>query len=166
VADRGHEEWDVRRAQESDAGAIAGLIQQLGYSADAATTRQRLVRILGREDHLVVVGRLQDGSVCAWLHAHASDALESGFRVEIVGLVVGEHVRRKGIGQELVAEAQRWAGSLGAEAIIVRSNIKRTESHLFYPALGYTESKTQRVYKKQAAELQNAGEPTARDKAG
>ena len=139
----------LRPAREGDAAAISELIGQLGYSADAALTRQRLTRILGRADHIVLVAAMSDGAICGWLHAHAADALESGFRVEIVGLVVAQAARRKGVGQRLVEQAERWAISLGAEAIVVRSNIKRTESHAFYPALGYSEAKTQKVYRKQ-----------------
>ena len=37
---------------------------------------------------------------------------------------------------------------IGAEAVVVRSNTKRVESHIFYPALGFTVSKTQSVYRK------------------
>ena len=32
--------------------------------------------------------------------------------------------------------------------MVVRSNIKRTEAHLFYPSIGYTLGKTQHVYVK------------------
>jgi GNAT superfamily N-acetyltransferase len=139
----------LRPARESDAAAISQLIAQLGYSADSTATQQRLGRLLPREDHLVLVAVTKGETVCGWLHAHAADALESGFRVEIVGLVVGREMKRKGVGKALVEQAERWAKALGAEAIVVRSNIKRTESHAFYPALGYTESKTQKVYRKQ-----------------
>jgi hypothetical protein len=48
----------------------------------------------------------------------------------------------------LVAEAERWAREKGAEGVVVRSNAQRVESHLFYPALGFQESKRQVVYRK------------------
>ena len=44
-----------------------------------------------------------------------------------------------------VAAAERWAANLPAEFIVVRSNIQRAGSHLFYPALGYAAVKTQHV---------------------
>jgi hypothetical protein len=37
---------------------------------------------------------------------------------------------------------------LGAPVLVVRSNTTRRESHVFYPALGFSVSKTQRVYRK------------------
>jgi GNAT superfamily N-acetyltransferase len=75
--------------------------------------------------------------------------LESGFIVEIAGLVVAEDCRRAGAGRALVQQAERWAGARGAESLVVRSNTLRTESHRFYPALGFLLSKTQAVYGKQ-----------------
>jgi GNAT superfamily N-acetyltransferase len=74
--------------------------------------------------------------------------LESGFRVEINGLIVSPEARRRGVGRALVSRAEEWALQVGAEAIVVRSNVQRIESHAFYPALGYDVSKTQTVYRK------------------
>jgi len=86
--------------------------------------------------------------LCGWLTAHAFDTLASGFRVQITGLVVAESHRRQGAGRHLVAAAERWAEKIGAETIVVFSNVQRTESHAFYPALGYTNTKTEAVYRK------------------
>jgi hypothetical protein len=48
----------------------------------------------------------------------------------------------------LIEEAESWAKNVGAEAVSVRSNTKRIEAHLFYPALGYKKTKTQAVYER------------------
>jgi GNAT superfamily N-acetyltransferase len=82
------------------------------------------------------------------LQAHAAHILESGLRVEITGMIVSPEVRRCGVGRLLVTEAERWAREKGAEVIVVRSNAQRVESHLFYPALGFRESKRQVVYRR------------------
>ena len=137
----------IRRAQLSDAPAIAQLTAELGYRADAGTIADRLARLAGRADHVVAVA-VVDGQVGGWLQAHASDALESGFRAEIVGLVVGNAWRRRGLGRRLVDYAERWAAAQGADVVVVRSNTIRQKSHAFYPALGYRQSKTQAVYRK------------------
>jgi len=63
-------------------------------------------------------------------------------------LVISSSARRSGIARRLIEEAEAWTKSIGAEAISVRSNTKRIEAHLFYPALGYKEIKTQAVYEK------------------
>jgi GNAT superfamily N-acetyltransferase len=137
----------LRAATTSDSAEIARLTGELGYAADPAAIARRLARIADRPDQLVLVAVL-DGRVAGWLQAHASDVLESGFRVEIVGLIVGEDCRRRGVGRRLVQRAEQWAVEVGASAVVVRSNTRRTESHLFYPALGFSASKTQAVYRK------------------
>ena len=138
----------IRCATEADAEALGALSNALGYSADAAIVRSRLAAVLASQTYLMVVAEAEAGAVVGWLQAHASHVIESGFRVEITGLIVSPEMRRAGVGRLLVNEAERWARTLLAEAVVVRSNIQRTESHAFYPALGYTRTKTQAVYRK------------------
>lgn len=140
--------FSVRAATAEDAKAIARLVEELGYSADEQMVRERLSRLAGRSDHLVAVAQSASGEICGWLQAHSSEVLESGFRVEIVGLVTAKQMRRRGIGRLLAECAESWAVHMGAQAIVVRSNVKRVESHPFYAALGYEQTKTQSVYRK------------------
>jgi GNAT superfamily N-acetyltransferase len=143
--------FKVRVASESDAVPISALSRELGYPAEAKTLRERLRRILARDDQRMLVAEGPHGEIWGWLQAHSSDVLESGFRVEITGLVVSENVRRQGVGRSLVAQAETWAAEISAATVVVRSNAKRVESHEFYPALGYVPSKTQVVYRKPTA---------------
>jgi predicted N-acetyltransferase YhbS len=138
----------VRPAREADADAIAQLSATLGYPATAAEILDRLRFMLGSQNHLITVATDSSGAVIGWMHAHASHVLESGFRVEIIGLIVAPEARRYGAGRALVNEAEQWARKLGADKIVVRSNVQRAESHAFYPALGYELTKTQKVYRK------------------
>lgn len=80
--------------------------------------------------------------------AEPAAIVESGFRVEITGLIVAAEQRRHGVGRAFVAEAESWVKLISAEAIVARGNIRRVESHAFYPALGYSAAKTQNVYRK------------------
>ena len=137
----------IRDAVLSDSADIARLTSLLGYAADAETISCRLARISNRQEHLVIVAVLNE-KIVGCLQAHASLVLESGFRAEIFGLIVSEKSRRCGVGRSLVQRAECWAVEIGAEAVVVRSNTKRVESHIFYPALGFTASKTQTVYRK------------------
>ena len=141
----------IRRATTEDASSIAKLSSTLGYDAEPGIIAGRLRAILGSECDLLIVATDARGAVLGWLQAHAAHIVESGFRVEIAGLVVSPGQRRCGAGRALVAEAERWAGAIAAEAIVVRSNVHREESHAFYPALGYTPTKTQNVYRKDLA---------------
>jgi GNAT superfamily N-acetyltransferase len=138
----------IRPATEADSDPIATLTGELGYPCQPAATRRRVISMLGRSDYLLLVAEAPGSAICGWLQAHSSEALESGFRAEIVGLVVAQNARRQGIGQRLVAEAEKWASSISAPAVVVRTNSTRSESHPFYLALGYTAAKTQVVYRK------------------
>jgi GNAT superfamily N-acetyltransferase len=141
-------ELQVRAATLGDAAPIGALSAELGYPVEPPVLRQRLGRILARDDQRLLVAELPGGAVCGWLQAHACDSVETGSRVEIVGLVVAPRQRRSGVGRALIARAEAWAAELSAEAIVVRSNATRVESHAFYPALGYETWKTQVVYRK------------------
>ena len=138
----------IRRAVEEDASSIARLSATLGYDAEPAVIAGRLRAILGSDVDLMIVAEDARRAVIGWLQAHAAHIVESGFRVEITGLIVSPAQRRRGVGRALVDETERWAAAIGAEAIVVRSNVQRVESHAFYPALGYTTRKKQIVYRK------------------
>ena len=141
----------IRRATELDAEPIARLSSTLGYATTVRVMRRRIDAILASDADLVLLAARSTGAVVGWLQAHAAHLVESGFRVEITGLIVAAEARRCGVGRALVAEAERWAGAKSAEAIVVRSNARRVESHRFYPALGYRRTKTQTVYQKALA---------------
>jgi GNAT superfamily N-acetyltransferase len=130
---------------------MARLAGELGYSATAETMRARVKVLLGSASDRVFVAVDAAGEIAGWLQAHAAHNMESGFRVEITGLIVATSARRRGIGRALAEKAEQWAKELGAEAVVVRSNSKRVESHSFYPALGYEPIKTQVVYRKSLA---------------
>jgi len=138
----------IREALADDALAIAELACELGYPTGEDGMRQRLTTILQKADYRLFVAADNGGTVIGWIQAHAADSLESGLRVEIIGLVVASSARRIGVGRRLIDEVERWASDIGCEVVAVRSNIKRVESHIFYPALGYAAVKTQVAYRK------------------
>jgi GNAT superfamily N-acetyltransferase len=113
-----------------------------------AALAERLVRLLGRPDELVLVACDPDGAVIGWVHGAEQRFLEADLRCELLGLVVDSGRRREGVGQELVGAVERWARSRGLREISVRSNVARAESHPFYERLGYRRAKTQHVYRK------------------
>jgi GNAT superfamily N-acetyltransferase len=137
----------LRAARLDDAAEVARLASELGYPATASDMASRLSRILPMAAHRVCV--VEHGSrLLGWIAVEHRMTLESGERVEIVGLVVSAAARQGGVGRALVAEAEQWARGLGAGVITVRSNIARDTSHPFYERLGYVRRKTQHVYHK------------------
>jgi ribosomal protein S18 acetylase RimI-like enzyme len=137
----------IRPAVEHDAGEVARLAALLGYPVAEEVMRARVRGIPGSDADLLLVATAPGGRVVGWLQAHAACRVHTGWGVEIVGLVVDPEARRQGVGRRLVAEARRWAEARSAEALVVRSNLRRSESHLFYPALGFDLNKKQAVYR-------------------
>lgn len=144
----------VRPAAAGDAEALARLSGQLGYPSSREQVHRRLAEILRHsEEHAVFVAEIhRDGEeprIAGWIHAAVTRTVESEPSVEIGGLVVEESLRGCGIGERLLAEAERWTRGLGLAAVIVRSNVIRERAHAFYQQLGYRVVKSQRVFRKQ-----------------
>jgi GNAT superfamily N-acetyltransferase len=127
---------------------LARLCGQLGYPVASEALRQRLAAVEESGDHTVYVAATPDGHVIGWVQVCARRLLLAGRLAEIEGLVVDQRHRRLGVGQRLMAQAEDWARSRGCEGVQVRSNVLRPEAREFYPALGYENYKTSRVYRK------------------
>ena len=136
----------VRTATLQDVDTIARLSEELGYPCDPASMEVRVRKVSSQNHHLLLVAQNDHGEVCGWLHAYGVDSVESGFRMEIAGMVVARAVQRTGVGSRLIEAAEQWGRGIGAEFVSVRSNISRQESHPFYRTLGYELKKTQQVY--------------------
>ncbi|HMC28743.1 MAG TPA: GNAT family N-acetyltransferase [Verrucomicrobiae bacterium] len=139
-------ETRIRPMVEGDAEVVAELATELGFPNEIEAIHRR-IRPIGQTDLLLVVADASDKPV-GFIQAHRVCIIEVGFRVEILGLVVSSSARRKGIARMLIGEVELWAQKIGAEVVSVRSNTKRAEAHLFYPAMGYKQIKTQAVYEK------------------
>jgi ribosomal protein S18 acetylase RimI-like enzyme len=140
---------NIRKATLDDTAAIARLSGELGYPVQAGTMRERLERILERDEHVVFVAETTE--VAGWIHAAEHELLEIGRHCEICGLVVGSSQRGNGIGRRLIEAVEEWAPSRGLKQISVRSNVIRPESHPFYESLGFERYKTQHAYRKRLA---------------
>lgn len=141
----------VRPGRLEDAQAIADLVTQLGYPSTPDQMAERLPRILSHPDQALFVAVLPGTAACGFIHLLAGTSIESGPRVEILGLVTDENLRSRGIGRRLVAEAELWAQARGFAVICVRSQLKRADAHRFYEGLGYQCTKTQKYFRKSLA---------------
>jgi GNAT superfamily N-acetyltransferase len=137
----------IRGATLDDAADIARLCGELGYPAAAQDMHARLALLLPQATQFIAVAE-REHALYGWIAAERRVLLEYGERAEIVGLVVDARARRTGVGQALVAAAERWACGQGLREIAVRSNIARIESHPFYKRLGFVRRKTQHNYAK------------------
>jgi GNAT superfamily N-acetyltransferase len=130
----------IRPATKDDSTAITRLITQLGYPATEAEIKDRLAPILDHPDYAMWVAEVSGrivGLTGVFLHL----ALEyDGFYGRLLGLVVDEPYRGKGIGQQLLDQTERWLRERGVNKLTLTSGKQRTEAHKFYRRLGYAET--------------------------
>ena len=135
----------INPASMQDVTAIHSLTSQLGYHAALEQSKQWLEQMLHSQQHCVFVAKRGDKTL-GWLAVEQRLFLESGFKAEITGLVVSEDERRIGVGRELVMQAKTWAANHQLTELVVRSNISREHSHLFYQRIGFHHQKTSHQY--------------------
>lgn len=137
----------IRPAEAQDAEAIAEMLGQLGYPAAPSNVRDRIRRMGGDTGAAVLVVE-EDGVVCGMATLQVVPVLhEDSPRGQLTALVVSETYRRRGIGEALVAHAERLAARQGVTGIVVTTANHRAEAHAFYERLGY--AWTGRRYAKQ-----------------
>jgi GNAT superfamily N-acetyltransferase len=134
------QEIKIRQAEIKDAERIAILGENLGYAVTNQQVEQRLTKIQNNDAHIVYVATLENQYVIGWAHAHTCDSILTPVCL-LLGLVVDKDYRHRGIGRVLVQQIEQWAFLMGFEGVLLRSNIKRQEAHLFYEKIGYTNIK-------------------------
>jgi GNAT superfamily N-acetyltransferase len=134
----------IREASPSDSLALSTLSTQLGYPVTPELMHTRLTHAPDSNRALFVAE--QGNQVLAALEIAIMFAWESGDWAEIRGLVVLDTARSQGIGAALVEHAKQWTRERGHAKLRVRTNETRTRTHQFYERLGFTKTKSQRVY--------------------
>ena len=126
----------IRLVTDGDAPAMASLLAHLGYPADAADLPDRLrrMRAAGDDAFLAEV----DGAAVGLATVHSRAVLHVARPVaQLTALVVPPEMRGRGVGRALVAEAERWAMSRGADRLVVTTALHRADAPLFYERLGF-----------------------------
>jgi GNAT superfamily N-acetyltransferase len=128
----------VRPVADADLPAVARLMGELGYPATPGQVRDRLARVAEDEDYAAYVAEV-DGEVAGFL------GMMRGWTYEherpyarILTLVVDQAVRRRGVGARLVEFADEWARERGAYVLMLNTNVRREEAHLFYESMGFS----------------------------
>jgi GNAT superfamily N-acetyltransferase len=136
----------IRPARAQDAAILADLSSQLGYSVSAVEIADRVKALSGPTTALLVA---DNGRVIGWISLQVKISLQSGRFTEITGLVVDERHRGRGVGALLLTRAEDWAREQGCSEVWLRSNVKRSDAHVFYEQRGYTLTKTSFTFSKQ-----------------
>jgi GNAT superfamily N-acetyltransferase len=125
----------IRDARPDDDAAIAELLGQLGYPADAKAVRRRIERMLAAGDRLVV-GEVV-GRVAGLANLHVSPSIEYDAPAAKLGaLVVDEAHRGTGVGRALVAAMEAEARARGCAVFFLTTAERREDAHAFYERIG------------------------------
>ncbi|QSJ17369.1 GNAT family N-acetyltransferase [Nostoc sp. UHCC 0702] len=144
-------QYKIRKAEIKDAERIASLSEQLGYSATNQQIELRFAKIQKNNSHIVYVATLANEYVIGLGHAYICDLMVIPTQAILLWLVVDKDYRRSGIGRILMQQIEQWADQAGCEGVLLRTNIKRQEAHLFYEKIGYTNIKQSLTFYKQLA---------------
>ena len=129
--------FETRLAKIGDAPELASLLKELGYDVATETIATKLGALTGT-DRIVVA--TDDGRVIACIGCHSFELLQAPSRLgRITTLVVASAYRRRGVGAQLLREAEDYLRSVGCDLIELTSREQRVDAHAFYAALGYSE---------------------------
>ena len=131
----------LRPAQAPAAERIAGLFTDEGYPAGPSAIVARLERFGGADSQVVVADH--EGEVIGFVAFHALPRFEhDDVVVRILALVVDPGARERGVGRQLIGEAERFAAERGAAFVEVTAGRHRPEARHLYESLGYDPSVT------------------------
>ena len=135
----------IREMAADDAKAVNTLSNQLGYPLSIEQTLQNINAVLESKDHTAFVAEYEN-KIVGWIGASQAIMIEVMPHCEINGLVIDQDHRGMGIGKLLIDKVKQWAREKNNSKIGLRCNVKRTEAHLFYQHLGFTEIKQQKNF--------------------
>lgn len=136
----------VRDAALPDAGAISGLLQELGYSVSAAETEDRLGSLAATSTDPVLVATV-DGVPVGLIALHWTHMLVHADRVaRVTALVTHGGARQRGIGRRLIAAGADRARQAGCDLLELTTALQRSDAHAFYRSLGF-EASSYRFFK-------------------
>jgi N-acetylglutamate synthase-like GNAT family acetyltransferase len=126
----------LRPAGADDAVGIAALFTDEGYPAGETDILERLDRFSSSFSQVIVADL--DGQVIGFIALHVLPRFEHDDRiVRVLALVVDAGARERGVGHQLMADAERVAREVGAAFVEVTAGHHRPEAKRLFEALGY-----------------------------
>ena len=130
---------DLRNAVLADADDVARLLSELGYPCEIDDALERIDAILANDRQALVVAR-RDGAVCGLIALDFMYYLPLGTTTcRITALVVTSAAQGRGVGRQLLREAERRARAAAAARLELTSGSQRSDAHAFYKACGYSD---------------------------
>lgn len=130
---------DVRVATPMDAEDVAGLLETLGYPCSREDASNRIMSITDNHRQVLLVARC-GGVVCGLLSLDFMYYLPLDTTTcRITAMVVTPDAQGRGLGKQLLREAERRGRAGGAARIEITSGSQRTDAHKFYRDNGYSD---------------------------
>ena len=128
----------LRPVREADAVHVAALLTELGYPSNAADVEERLDHSLRSKTNCCLVAESAD-EVIGLMSAELVPYFPTGATIcRVTALVVSAQSRRGGIGEQLLAAAEKFARQHHCSGIEVTSAERRVDAHRFYQKLGFS----------------------------
>jgi len=132
-----NENIEIRDAKLTDSPSLAKLICELGYETNRAEMEGRLKLILSDPAYKTFVA-VMNGSVCAMIGTVTHRSYEHNDPCgRILALVTLRTARRRGIGRDLIATAEKDFAQRGIRRVALDTRLTREDAHKFYESLGY-----------------------------
>ncbi|MFE7083275.1 GNAT family N-acetyltransferase [Priestia megaterium] len=134
----------VREFQTEDIPQLVHLMDQLGYPTSLEKLESRFSNIQSQPNYHTLVAELNNKVVGMVGLCHNLFYEYDSSYVRIVAFIVDADHRRKGIGEKLMNEAEKWAMEQEAAYIMLNSGNRkeRKAAHKFYLNMGYKDKST------------------------
>ena len=130
----------VREVEAADMEALADLMTQLGYETRASEMQMRMETILANKHYATFVA-VSKGKVCGMIGTLTGYTYEHNSpSAKILALVVSDKMRGRGVGETLIAAAEKDLAQRNIRRVAVNARFERTRAHKFYEKLGYTKN--------------------------
>src|SRR5204862_8271850 len=116
----------VRAVEAADMEALADLITQLGYETRTSEMQMRMETILANKNYATFVA-VSKGKVCGMIGTYTCYTYEHNSpSARILALVVSDKMRGRGIGQALIAAAEKDLAQKNIRRVAVNTRFERT----------------------------------------
>jgi ribosomal protein S18 acetylase RimI-like enzyme len=130
----------IRGPEAGDMAALADLMTQLGYETRASEMEMRMETIRANKNYATFVA-VSEGKVCGMIGTYTCYTYEHNSpSARILALVVSENMRGRGVGEALIATAEKYLAQKNIRRVAVNTHFERTRAHEFYEKLGYTKN--------------------------
>ena len=137
----------IREIKISDYNEIQKLSTNLGFALPKEVVKENIKSVLADGQDKIFAEVDSKDNVIGYIQIAPLRPIYFKPLIDIIGMVVDEKHRRKGIGRNLINAAKDWAVRNGFEGIRAVTQIKRMEAHNFYSSVGFNYIKTQKNYR-------------------